>query len=112
MLKKKILKKRRREGLHRTQSKSQFHSIDCGQPVDKLSNKDMCNVLRSLKHDGDKKLPTRIAEMLILYKQQNHKKPLVFRYDDDSNDKQPETDDNANNESSLVVEMWEKSLRS
>ena len=41
--------------------------ISTGQPVEKLSNKEINIVLKSLKRDGDNKIATRKSEMIELY---------------------------------------------
>ncbi len=50
--------------------------LSTGQPVDKLSNKELSIVLRSLKRDEDNKIPSRYSEMIKLYEQRCDQEPL------------------------------------
>ena len=71
-----------------------------------LSNKELNIVLRSLKRDGDNKIPTRKSEMIELYQQWRDRQPLDFLADDASNDDELEPDaGNGNNDPSQVVEL-------
>ena len=38
-----------------------------GKEIEKMSNKDLSIILKSLKRNGDKQLPTKKQEMIALY---------------------------------------------
>ena len=46
-----------------------------------MSIRDLRTILKTLKQKGDKALPTKKSEMLILYDQWKDRKPLIFEYD-------------------------------
>ena len=55
--------------------------LSSGKELKKMSIKDLRTILRSLKQKGDKVLPTKKSDMLILYDQWKDRKPLTFEYD-------------------------------
>ena len=55
--------------------------LSSGKELKKMSIKDLRTILRSLKQKGDKALPTKKSNMLILYDQWKDRKPLTFEYD-------------------------------
>ena len=55
--------------------------LSSGKELKKMSIKDLRTILRSLKQKGDKALPTKKSDMLILYDQWKDRKPLTFEYD-------------------------------
>lgn len=110
---KQLMKKKDQEDKMKKEKKAYFELkakadsiLSTGQPIDKLSNKELNIVLRSLKRDGDKKIPTRKSEMVELYQQWCDRQPLEFPADDASNDDELEPDaGNGNNDPSQVVEL-------
>ena len=55
--------------------------LSSGKELNKMSIRDLRTILKSLKRKGDKALPTKKSEMLILYDQWKDRKPLTFEYD-------------------------------
>ena len=55
--------------------------LPSGKELKKMSIKDLRTILKSLKQKGDKALPTKKSEILILYDQWKDWKPLTFEYD-------------------------------
>jgi len=110
---KQLMKKKDQEDKMKKEKKAYFELkakadsiLSTGQPIDKLSNKELNIVLRSLKRDGDNKIPTRKSEMKKLYQQWRDRQPLDFPADDASNDDELEPDaGNGNNDPSQVVEL-------
>jgi len=51
--------------------------------VTKMSNKDLSIVLKSLKRNGDKMIPTKKNEMISTYEEWKERKPLEFDTDDE-----------------------------
>ena len=54
-----------------------------GKEINKMSNKDLSIVLKSLKQNGDKRLPTKKIDMMKLYQEWKDRPPLVFDYGDE-----------------------------
>ena len=67
-----------------------------GKEIEKMSNKDLSIILKSLKRNGDKRLPTKKQEMIVFYKKWKTREPLVFEYDaapvDDNDESDPENE--------------------
>ena len=76
--------------------------LSTGQAVEKYSNKDLSIILRSLKRDGDNKIPSKKSEMIQLFNEWKNREPLVFQNDDDSIDEQPQIDNDINDEAQIV----------
>ena len=53
-----------------------------GKQIDKMSNKDLSIILKSLKQNGDKRLPTKKMSMMKLYEEWKDRLPFVFEYGD------------------------------
>ena len=49
-----------------------------------MSNKDLNTILKSLRRNGDKRLPTKKNEMLRTYEEWKERKPLEFDSDGES----------------------------
>ena len=58
--------------------------LSSGKEVSKMSNKDLSTILKSLRRDGDKRLPTKKNEMLRTYEEWKERKPLEFDSDNES----------------------------
>ena len=49
-----------------------------------MSNRDLSTILKSLRHNGDKRLPTKKIEMLHTFEEWKERKPLEFDSDNES----------------------------
>lgn len=49
-----------------------------------MSNKNLSTILKSLRHDRDKRLPTKKNEMLRTYEDWYERRPLEFDSNDES----------------------------
>ena len=54
--------------------------ISSGKDLKKMSIKDLRTILKSLKRNGDKALPTKKAQMLELYQDWKDREPPSFEY--------------------------------
>jgi len=57
--------------------------LSSAKDVTKMSNKDLSTVLKSLKRNGDKRIPTKKMEMIRTYEEWKERKPLEFDTDDE-----------------------------
>ena len=73
--------------------------ISSGKDIEKMSNKELTTILKSLKRNGDKRLPTKKNEMLKTYEEWKDRPPLEFHYEvQDADTERTETDNDCSND--------------
>ena len=82
--------------------------LSSGKDVTKMSNRDLSTILKSLRRNGDKRLPAKKVEMLRTFEEWKERKPLEFDSDNDSlsgSDSEIEIDtDDADNQERLNIQ--------
>ena len=88
---KKELERKKKQKQKQKQKKDYLHLkhkadalLSLGKDVKKMRNKDLNNILKSHRRDGDKRLPTKKNEMLRTYEEWKERKPLEFDSNNES----------------------------
>ena len=69
--------------------------LSSGKEIGKMSNKELSIILKSLKRNGDTRIPTKKTDMIQLYEEWKGRPPLVFDHHKESNDIIDNNNDNA-----------------
>ena len=83
--------------------------LSSGKQIEQMNNKELSVILKSLKRNGDKRLPTKKNEMLQTYHEWKDHEPLQFHYEVDEtintgDNEVIRNDDDINNDNHLNIE--------